>query len=330
MVDEERKQQIAKVLERENLKMFGPPTDAYKQYFNSLKPLNHSNYLSPNAHVATHYDVEGVAMTASLTRGYFEVKNMPLTIDDIVLASHPKTGTTWVQEIMYLILHDCDLEKAKSAPIDVRVPYLEWPECGYRVMHDSPSPRFVKTHQQHHLLPKGNCDRKYKIVYTTRNPKDTAVSMYHFYKLIKPMLFTGDVKDAVNLFLNANTIFGPFDKHALGYWNRQKDGNILVIKYEDLHKDAANEVRRIAHFLGKLQTEEQVEFIVNATSFQKMAANPQANHAQWETKDIAEGKFMRKGKIGDWKNHFDDEMNKKFDAWIDKHFSGTDLTYEYE
>ena len=36
-------------------------------------------------------------------------------------------------------------------------------------------------------------------------------------------------------------------------------------------------------------------------------------------------KFMRKGKVGDWKNYFDNEANQSFDQWISKNLSGTDI-----
>ena len=34
---------------------------------------------------------------------------------------------------------------------------------------------------------------------------------------------------------------------------------------------------------------------------------------------------MRKGKVGDWKNYFDNEANQFFDQWIAENLSGTDI-----
>ena len=38
-----------------------------------------------------------------------------------------------------------------------------------------------------------------------------------------------------------------------------------------------------------------------------------------------EGKFIRKGIIGDWQNHFTPEMNAEWDAWIEENLKGTGL-----
>lgn len=41
-------------------------------------------------------------------------------------------------------------------------------------------------------------------------------------------------------------------------------------------------------------------------------------------------KFIRKGKIGDWKNYFSEEMTKKFDEWIELNSKESDLVFDYE
>ena len=39
------------------------------------------------------------------------------------------------------------------------------------------------------------------------------------------------------------------------------------------------------------------------------------------------GSFIRKGKAGDWKNHFTPEMTAKFDKWMAEKMKGTDLKF---
>ena len=49
-----------------------------------------------------------------------------------------------------------------------------------------------------------------------------------------------------------------------------------------------------------------------------------------EDQHANEFKFMRKGKAGDWKNHFDQETQRKFQNWEHKWLNGTDLEFCYE
>lgn len=39
-------------------------------------------------------------------------------------------------------------------------------------------------------------------------------------------------------------------------------------------------------------------------------------------------KFIRKGRVGDWKNHMSDEMSEKFDKWTEENLKDTGLIFE--
>ena len=38
----------------------------------------------------------------------------------------------------------------------------------------------------------------------------------------------------------------------------------------------------------------------------------------------------KKGKTGDWKNHFSPELNERIDKWMEAHLAGTDLRFVTE
>ena len=40
--------------------------------------------------------------------------------------------------------------------------------------------------------------------------------------------------------------------------------------------------------------------------------------------------FIRKGKVGDWKNYFDDQMNRDWDPWIEEQLKGSNFKMEFE
>ncbi len=57
----------------------------------------------------------------------FEVlKNFEIFDDDIFVVTAPKCGTTWMQEIVWLMLNDVDVERAKTLNQFYRFPYLEY------------------------------------------------------------------------------------------------------------------------------------------------------------------------------------------------------------
>ena len=37
------------------------------------------------------------------------------------------------------------------------------------------------------------------------------------------------------------------------------------------------------------------------------------------------GQFIRKGTVGDWRNHFSSPMNLEWDEWINEHLKGSGL-----
>ena len=91
-------------------------------------------------------------------------------------------------------------------------------------------------------------------------------------------------------------------------------------------------VQKIAEFLDTPLTAEEIDLLVMHTSFKSMEENPAVNYSHWDDLGIRrkqEASFMRKGKVGDWKNYFSDELNQDFDAWIKaNNKAGFSFTYE--
>ena len=103
--------------------------------------------------------------------------------------------------------------------------------------------------------------------------------------------------------------------------------NILPVLYEEVKANPHKVVRKVAQFLQTDMTEEKVEEIVDATSFSKMKAQPTSNmkHIKEYSAD-----FIRQGKVGDWKNHFSEEQELKFDSWITSQITDEELRKRFE
>lgn len=88
-------------------------------------------------------------------------------------------------------------------------------------------------------------------------------------------------------------------------------------------------IRRTAKFMGKTVTDEQISDLSEHLKFSNMAANPATNLEQiLPLKDLPENeKFIRKGKVGDWKNYMSEKLSQRFDEWTDKHLSNSSLEF---
>ena len=87
-----------------------------------------------------------------------------------------------MQEIIWQIYNNGE---TTSKNIFERVPFLEFstsPILGeFADIAKVPSPRLMKSHLSYSIIPKGSSDgAKCKYIYIARNPKDVAVSYFHF------------------------------------------------------------------------------------------------------------------------------------------------------
>lgn len=244
----------------------------------------------------------------------FEVRE-----DDIWVLTFPKSGTTWMQEIVYLVMNDLDTEKASKTGIDYRFPYFEYPVPGLKTIDEMPSPRLIKSHLPFSILPNQMKYKKPKIIYMIRNPKDIVVSYYIFaIKFFKHVPFNGSFEDFCRLFTEDIILYGPWWKHVAEGWKKRNENNVLFVIYEDLQKDPHKVVKEIAIFLNKPVTDEQADIIVKHCSFDNMKHNNSVNYEWYKESGLAnkEVSFMRKGKVGDWKNHLSEGIVKKLDEIV--------------
>lgn len=58
--------------------------------------------------------------------GYAELfKHLEVRPDDVWLVTYPKSGTTWCQEMIWLVCNDLDYEQASEISLAKRFPFVE-------------------------------------------------------------------------------------------------------------------------------------------------------------------------------------------------------------
>ncbi|KAG8434040.1 hypothetical protein GDO86_012415 [Hymenochirus boettgeri] len=234
--------------------------------------------------------------------------------DDVFNVTFPKSGTTWLQEILTLIYSNGDPTPTKTMYSWDRVPWIEQ-YTGKSKLENRPSPRLISTHLPFRLFPKSFFKTNAKIIYTLRNPKDVCVSLYFFSLIAQFMEHREDFGEFVSLFLSKQMLFDGWFDHVKGWMELKDSPNFLLLQYEDMIKDPKGNVIKICKFLGKDLDDAAIDSVVEHSSFKAMKENEKSNYTAVPDYIFSKekGSFHRKGVTGDWKNYFTPEKEAEFE-----------------
>ncbi|XP_036388959.1 cytosolic sulfotransferase 3-like [Megalops cyprinoides] len=283
------------------------------------------------------FDFHGVSMIHYFTDNWDNVQNFQARPDDILIATYPKAGTTWVSHMLDLMYFGkSSPERAASVPIYERVPFLEvciqgMPTGVELADKTTLSPRLIKTHFPVQFVPKSFWEQNCRIIYVARNAKDNVVSYFHFDRMNKVEPEPGDWPSFLQRFQEGKMVFGSWYDHVKGWWEKKKSNpKILYLFYEDLAEDMGRELDRVCNFLGVSLNEEERGWVKQGVGFDAMKNNSMANYSTIGVMDFKISPFMRKGKVGDWKNHFTVSQNEQFDEQYKLKMADTTLCFHTE
>uniref|UniRef100_A0A8D0HD03 Sulfotransferase n=1 Tax=Sphenodon punctatus TaxID=8508 RepID=A0A8D0HD03_SPHPU len=250
---------------------------------------------------------------------------------DVFNLTYPKSGTTWMQEILTLIHSDGDPTWSRSVPSWERVPWIEQiTAAGYLEMR--PCPRLISSHLPCSLFPKTFFTSQAKAIYMIRNPKDVCVSLYYYAKMSSFLEFKEDFGEFIDMFLAGKVLFGSWFDHVKGWLRLRDSKNVLLLTYEDLLKDLQGSVTRICQFLGKDLPDPAIDSVVQNASFSTMKENKMVNYTlvPESIMDQKVSPFLRKGISGDWKNHFTPEQSAQFDQFYQEQMREVDVKFSWD
>lgn len=266
---------------------------------------------------------------------------------DIILASFPKTGTTWLKALLYSITHrssQYDAVLQSNHPQEL-VPSLETnlyvrkptQSMLLQEKEDEEGSRILATHVPLQILGDVLNSCSCKIVYVTRTPKDTLISLWHF--LHKSKAFEDDpweLEAAVDQFCQGVVPFGPYYDHVLGYREEsmRRPGEVMFVTYEELLEDPRSHVRRLAEFLGcpfggEEEEEEEVEKIVEMCSFEVLSNQEINKSSEFPVSGfpLPYNSFFRRGEVGDHLRYLGDEMIRRIDGVTRDKFYASGFQY---
>ncbi|XP_070560115.1 sulfotransferase 1E1-like [Ptychodera flava] len=299
-----------------------------------------------------------------------KIKNFEVRPDDIFLLTFPKSGTTWMKEILPLVMNGGDVNAVTGTSRDILLPHLEFQLSvsedpimreiqkqflvPYELELDQlQSPRLLSSHLRSEFLPRAIEEKGVKVIYVARNPKDVAISSYYFLKVLQfRRITTSKEPSQAKAYEDFSEFFPEFleikgraqiihydgtkwHEHVLPWWERRHDRNVLFLKYEDMIQDLKACVRQIAKFLNVRLTDGAVDKISDHCSFQSMKNNQVALKSNFCTNFLGvkaeEGSpFVRVGVVGGWKNTFTVAQNEMFDEIYQEWIKGSDLKMTFE
>ena len=297
---------------------------------------------------STNYNLPHVPLRSARSRVFDSARwaHYQPRSDDIVIATYPKCGTTWMQRIVAMLV----FQSAAPTPIWESSPWFDMRLWGpiepiaaaaEAILHR----RFLKSHLPFDTLP---VFPGMKFIHVARDGRDAAMSFHNHLRNFSAQAL--EMCDQVSL---ADPKFGdPYprvsadpaeffagwleDGGAEGeplvsfyhlensFWDARHRPDVLLVHYNDLKQDRGGEMRRIAEFLGIAVDEDLWPELVEAAGFEAMKRNadvllPMAQ-ALW---DEGGQRFLHKGTNGRWRDVVQPNDLARYEARVAAEFPPT-------
>ncbi|MGB9142489.1 MAG: sulfotransferase domain-containing protein, partial [Aestuariivirga sp.] len=262
-------------------------------------------------------------------------------LDDVVVATYSKCGTTWMQRIVSLLI----FQSPEPLPLSKIAPWIEkrFPLAIETVIADFEGQshrRAMKTHLPFDGLPIFD---EVKYIHVARDGRDACLSFHnHGTGLTETTLAELDragVADEMigkpyprtpedpstyfRSWLSESALPGCSDGYQTvsffdmegTYWEERNRSNLLLVHYSDLKADLEGETRRIATFLNIKVAEDTWPVLVEAAGFETMKRH---GDKLMPIVDImfkgGKDRFFNKGQSGRWKDIFSSQDLAVYDA----------------
>lgn len=241
--------------------------------------------------------------SSTLRRVYHVYKHRGLTPEDFILAGYSRSGSAWLAFMMSQTIWKVGRENTLGG-------HRFTPFIGYHQFAETRLPgggRIVASHEPYR--------REYKnAVWILRDPRDNAVSTY--YHVQRVMGLKGTFSEYLPLYMNGTLNGSRWCDYVRSWLDSPlwAKGSIVRVKFEDMKANPARELRRAVEITGYRPTDDEIEDGIDAGSLDAMKRREQASHTLIHRESAGKIDAVRKGEVGDWRNHFTKNDLDKFYA----------------
>jgi hypothetical protein len=224
-----------------------------------------------------------------------------VTPRDVFVASYPRSGSTWLRFLLFeaLTKNDAGFDNVNRVIPDVG-------------MHSEATPllprqgRLIKTHEPYRA-------EYNRAIYIVRDVRDVVLSEYAYENALGRVRGTFD--DFLADFLRGRAgRYGSWLDHVQDWIDSPAAdrGDLLVIRYRDLRRDAQNHLERIVDFLGVGVDRKMIANAIRNNEFQKMRVKEDRAPQLGKSGD-EEKRFVRKGAVGGWREQLTPEQLQRIE-----------------
>jgi Sulfotransferase domain len=249
---------------------------------------------------------------------------------DVLFASFERSGNTWLRFVLMEVLTTDDAGFLNVNQI--------LPEMGTHRPMKPVLPnggRVIKTHEQYRTGYK-------RAIYLVRDLRDVMLSNWARDKEMGFAQYFDHGKGMdgyVEAFLKGKVNrFGSWQSHVASWLDSPlaNDGNLLVVRYEDLRRDTENGLMEMLEFLGVPADRERVHRAVENNSLRAMrekeekaktsgAAMVKGTLLRKHRIDREDARFVRNGSMGGWR----EKLSEKQIEMVDRYAAETLLRAGY-
>jgi hypothetical protein len=233
-------------------------------------------------------------LTKPLRNLVVRTRHSSLTGDDVLLASYPRSGNTWLAFLLY--------ESLTGAPATFSATFERIPGAGRH--RGAPAligrkGRLIRTHESFR-------DGAGRAIYLVRDPRSVVLSLYSFS--LRQGKYSGPFDDFFDDFVKGRVQpFGAWEGHVRYWLGREADPGaegVYLVRYEDLRSEPEKLLDGLLRWLGEDVDQDLIKNAVvnNTVDRMRIKEDQEASGTHFSGAANRRFRFVNVGSTTEWRN----------------------------